>query len=104
MLFPIARFKIEDRSMEPEFKSGDYVLVNKLAYLLKKPSKGDVVVFKHPKEKDRFLIKRISLVTNSDKYYVIGDNKDYSQDSRHFGPIKKDLMFGKIWIHFKKQD
>ena len=101
-MFPITRFKIEDRSMEPNFKSGDYVLVNKLAYAFGNPSKGDIIVFKHPKEKDRILIKRVSLVSNSDEYYVTGDNKDFSQDSRHFGEIKKDLIIGKVWIHIKK--
>lgn len=101
MFFPIMRFKIEDRSMEPTFKLGDYVLVNKLAYMFGKPSKGNVIVFNHPKEKNRFLIKRISLVTKSDELYVVGDNKDFSQDSRHFGPIKKDLIIGKVWVHAK---
>ena len=101
-MLPVARFKIEDRSMEPAFKSGDYVLVNKLAYIFRTPSKDDVVVLRHPKEKNRFLIKRISLVTNSDEYYVVGDKKGFSQDSRHFGPITKDMIIGKVWIHFKQ--
>ena len=100
-MFPVMRFKIEDRSMEPAFKPRDYVIANKLAYILGNPSKGDVVVIKHPKEKNKFLIKRISLVTNSDEYYVIGDNKNFSQDSRHFGSIKKNLIIGKVWFHFK---
>lgn len=95
------RFKIQDRSMEPTFKSGDYILVNKLAYFFGNPKKGDVIILKHPKEKDRFLIKRISLATNSGEYYIIGDNKNFSQDSRHFGHIKKDLIIGKVWIHLR---
>jgi len=98
-MFPITRFKIEDRSMEPTLKSGDYVFVNKLAYVFGDPSKGDVVVLIHPEEKNKFLIKRISLVTSSDEYFVVGDNKGFSQDSRHFGPIKKELIVGKVWIH-----
>lgn len=102
MFFPIKRFKIEDRSMEPTFKSGDYVLINKLAYTFGNPRKGDVIVLKHPKEKNKFLIKHISLVTNSNEYYVVGDNKEFSQDSRHFGPIKKDLIIGKVWVHTKR--
>jgi len=102
-MLPIARFKIEDRSMEPALKSGDYVFVNKLAYVFGNPSKGDVVVLRHPEEKGKFLIKRVSLVTNSDKYYVAGDNKSFSQDSRHFGSIKKDLIIGKVWISIKRQ-
>lgn len=97
-MFPIARFKVEDKSMEPNFKSGDYVIVNKLAYVLGNPAKGDVVILKHPREKNKFLIKRISLVTNSDEYYVVGDNKNFSQDSRHFGSVRKDLIIGKVLI------
>lgn len=100
MIFPIMRFKVEDRSMEPAFKSGDFVLVNKLAYNFTSPRKGDVIILKHPKEKDKFLIKRISLITNSDEYFIVGDNKNFSQDSRHFGPIKKDLIIGKVLFHF----
>lgn len=101
-MLPITRFKIEDRSMEPAFRSGDYVIINKLAYIFGKPFKGDVVVLKHPKEKERFIIKRISVVTNSDEYYVIGDNRDFSQDSRHFGPIKKDLIIGKVLVRVNR--
>lgn len=100
MIFPIMRFKVEDRSMEPVFKSGDFILVNKLAYSFTSPRKGDVIILKHPKEKDRFLIKRISLITNSDEYFVVGDNKNFSQDSRHFGSIKKYSIVGKVLFHF----
>lgn len=100
-MFPIARFRIEDKSMEPFLKSGDYVLVNKLSYVFGNPSKGDVIVFKHPKEKNKFLVKRISVITNSDEYYVVGDNRIYSQDNRHFGPIKKDSIVGRVWIKIK---
>lgn len=100
-MLPLMRFKIADRSMEPTFKSGDYVIVNKLAYVFRNPSKDDVVVLKHPKEKEKFIIKRISLVTNSDEYYVIGDNRSFSQDSRHFGSVKKDSIVGKVWVHAK---
>lgn len=102
-MLPIMRFKVEDRSMEPTFKEGDYVLVNKLSYLFKNPSKDDVVVLTHPKEKNRILIKRITLVTTSGEYYVVGDKRIYSQDSRHFGPVKKDSIIGKVWIHLKSK-
>lgn len=102
MFLPILRFKVEDKSMEPTFKSGDYVLVNKLAYIFGNPSKGDVIVLQHPKEKNRFLIKRISLVTKSDEFYVVGDNRSFSQDSRHFGPIGKNSIIGKVAFRVEK--
>lgn len=87
--------------MEPTLKSGDYIIVNKLAYIFKKPSKGDIVVLKHPKDKNKFLIKRIS-DTGYSKYFVVGDNKNYSTDSRHFGAINKNLIVGKLFIHIKQ--
>lgn len=98
----LMRFKIQDKSMEPTFKSGDYVIVNKLAYKFGKPSRGDVVVIKHPVEKDKFLLKRVSVITNSNKFYVVGDNRDFSQDSRHFGAVDKELIVGKVLFHAKK--
>lgn len=101
-MLPIERFKIEDKSMEPTLRHGDYVLVNKLAYVFGKPAKGDMIVLKHPKEKNKLLIKRISAVRNSDEYFVVGDNKNYSKDSRHFGSIDKDLIIGKVFVHVKR--
>ncbi len=86
--------------MEPTLKPGDYVIVNKLAYIFSKPSEGDIVVFRHPK-KDEFLVKRISEV-HGNKYYVVGDNKNYSTDSRHFGAITKHLIIGKLFLHVKR--
>ncbi len=87
--------------MEPTLKSGDYLIVNKLAYMFSKPSEGDIVVFRHPK-KDKFLVKRINKVHDS-KYYVVGDNKTYSTDSRHFGAINKHLIIGKLLMHVKRK-
>jgi signal peptidase I len=33
-----------------------------------------------------------------DEYYVLGDNRDQSLDSRSFGPIKRDHIIGKVWF------
>ncbi len=33
-----------------------------------------------------------------DEYYVLGDNREHSMDSRIFGPVKKDLIVGKVWV------
>ena len=91
---------VQDISMEPALKPGDFVLVNKWAYLFREPAKGDVIVLKHPRDKDKFLLKRVEEIRDSE-YFVAGDNRDFSQDSRHFGPIKKDLIIGKVWLHTK---
>ncbi len=93
-MLPVMRFKVKDRSMAPRIREGQYVIVNRLAYLLKKPRRGDIVVIRHPRD-NRFLIKRIAEVERGG-YVVLGDNEKYSVDSREFGPISKDLMVGKV--------
>ena len=101
MFFPLVRFRVEDVSMEPNLKAGDYVIINKLSYLFRKPSKGDIVVLKHPSNNENFLIKRIAEVKDSE-YFVLGDNREFSTDSRHFGAIRKNLIVGKVWFNAKQ--
>jgi len=33
-----------------------------------------------------------------DEYYVLGDNRGESLDSRSFGPVFKDLVIGRVWL------
>jgi signal peptidase I len=33
-----------------------------------------------------------------DEYYVLGDNRDESLDSRSFGPVFRDLIIGRVWL------
>lgn len=55
-----ARIRIESISMQPTLYAGDYVIVNKIAYKLGEPSRGDVVVFHYPPDPGREpYIKRV---------------------------------------------
>ena len=33
-------------------------------------------------------------------YFVMGDNRGSSQDSRAFGPIREDLILGRAWLRY----
>jgi signal peptidase I len=45
-----ARIRIESISMQPTLYAGNFVIVNKIAYMLNTPGRGDVIVFKNPKD------------------------------------------------------
>lgn len=55
----VQNYRIENHSMEPNFFDGQFVLVNKLAYRLGEPERGDVVVFHNPRNTNEDYIKRI---------------------------------------------
>jgi len=69
--FVVQAFKIPSGSMEPTLLIGDHILVNKFIYgikipftdhyilQIKKPKRGDVVVFKWPRNEEKDFIKRV---------------------------------------------
>lgn len=43
-----ARVRVEGFSMRPTLQNGEYVLVNRMAYKLGQPQRGDIIVFRYP--------------------------------------------------------
>lgn len=69
-----ARIRIESISMQPTLYAGDYVIVNKVAYKLGEPGRGDVVVFHYPPDPGREpYIKRV--VGLPGDHVVVRDNQ-----------------------------
>jgi signal peptidase I len=52
------RFRIEGSSMEPNLHDGEYVIIDRVSYVLHSPERGDVIVFTPPVG-DKDYIKRI---------------------------------------------
>ena len=42
--------------------------------------------------------QNITITLDKNQYYVLGDNRPASSDSRSFGPIKKEKVIGKVLV------
>lgn len=48
---------------------------------------------------DQEVTATIHTVTlKSNEYYVLGDNRTASLDSRYFGPVQRNLIVGRVWV------
>lgn len=95
-MLPIARFKIYGHSMGPIIKNGQTIFVSSIPYLFSNPKIGDIVAFK---KDEKVFIKRIARIENQ-KYFMTGDNKNDSLDSRDFGWIEKKDVIGRLIFNF----
>ena len=91
--------RITGRSLEPDFRDGDYVLVSKIPLLIRPVRRGDVVAFRKPPY--GLLIKRVECLTPEGELFVLGTHTA-SVDSLQFGPIRRQDLLGKVIGHVKK--
>lgn len=65
----------------------------------REPQENDIVVFRSPENRNMLLVKRVVRTVKRDRenrYYVMGDNRSNSVDSRSFGEIPESLIVGRI--------
>lgn len=140
-LFVLEPFYIPSGSMEPTLKENDRIIVSKLNYRFQEPRRGDIVVFKFPKDTKRNFVKRLIAVggetvaiKNSrlyingepvpenylppglrfkdfgpvevppDYYFMLGDNRNNSDDSRAWGFLSENLIVGKAVVIYWPPD
>ena len=94
----IPYFMVKGQSMEPLCKEGDFVLLDKLSYIMLKPKVGDMIVLRHPQEEGRLILKYITkekMEGGRMFYWVEGLNKQGSSDSRNFGWVPREFILGR---------
>jgi signal peptidase I len=150
--FLIQPFIVEGNSMLPNFVDQEYLLAEKISYIISQPKRGDVVIFKPPVNPSQNYIKRIvglpgetveiasntvtiinsvhpdgialgeeyiasgtitrplnnedteKVTLGDNQYFVLGDNREHSSDSREWGILPKANIIGRAWLTIKPLD
>jgi signal peptidase I len=129
--------------MEPNFYDHEYLIINEISYRFNEPERGDVIVFRYPRNPQEYFIKRViglpgekiqikdgdihiynidnpqgvtleepylssgtktygltkeAVSLGEDEFYVLGDNRNSSKDSRSFGPVNRSFVTGKVLL------
>jgi signal peptidase I len=125
--------KVEGTSMMPTLEDQERVFINKFVYRLEPIQRGDVIVFRYPRDTSKSYIKRViaapgdhvriedGIVFVNDRriaeeyvpsmyedvrsyaeavvpphsYFVLGDHRNLSNDSRDFGSVDVSYIYGK---------
>ena len=134
--FQIAR--VEGQSMAPTLEDQDRLIVNKLAYRIGDPRRGDIVMLYYPLNPEKSFVKRV-IAEEGDQvrivdgrvyvndiplhddyvpqefrshdewgpqvipegyYFVMGDHRNNSSDSRHWGMVPKKYIIGKVQLRW----
>lgn len=101
----VSMYSIPSSSMEPTLRVGDHIIVTPY-FAGKRPQRGDVIVFRSPSpiERDELLVKRVvgipgdlieARIVPPDRYFVLGDNRANSFDSRQWGVLPRSLIVGR---------
>ncbi|MDP2676286.1 MAG: signal peptidase I [bacterium] len=131
-------FIVRGESMQPTFENSDYLIIDEFTYrFLREAERGEVIIFRYPRDPKTFFIKRIigvpgdtvrirdgkvSVTNGSDvfpdpltdfvdanqqdgtwmleenEYFVLGDNRDFSSDSRVWGTLPENLIIGRALL------
>jgi signal peptidase I len=107
--FALTYYRVDGLSMYPTLKNGELLAVNLLAFERQPPKDGQIVIVRYAGDSQITFVKRIvagpgetvefhgaPLQLGPSQYFVEGDNRTHSTDSRTFGPIDRDQVIGAV--------
>jgi nickel-type superoxide dismutase maturation protease len=89
------RFRVSGDSMLPLLHPREVILIDRSAYRRSSPKIGDIVVAIYPGRSNFKIVKRIVAVEEK-RYILQGDNLQASTDSRTFGSVNQQQIWGKV--------
>jgi nickel-type superoxide dismutase maturation protease len=90
--------------MAPSLRPGDRVIVvGGLGPWRPRLQAGDLVALSDPRQPARLMVKRVAAVAG-DRVDVRGDNAAASTDSRHFGPVDRAAVVGRVVYRYHPED
>jgi signal peptidase I len=142
IIFLYQPVKVEGTSMMPSLDDQERIFVNKFVYRLESIQRGDIVVFRYPRDPSKSFIKRViglagdririeagqvfvngepleedyvprayadersypEMVVPDNSYFVLGDHRTMSNDSRDFGPVAAAYIYGKAVFGYWPMD
>jgi nickel-type superoxide dismutase maturation protease len=93
------RVRVSGDSMLPGFQAGDRLLLGPPVWI--RP--GQVVAVPDPRDPSRLMVKRVHAMSRS-LVDVRGDNDAASTDSRHFGPVPRSSLAGRVLYRYAPTD
>ncbi|MDY6268178.1 MAG: signal peptidase I [Selenomonadaceae bacterium] len=94
--FIVELYIVDGPSMRPTLQSQERLVVNKFIYHLRTPEKGEILVFKYPRNQDRDFIKRV-IATEGDTI-EIKDGRVYVNDQM----LNEDYILEKTRSEYPK--
>lgn len=91
--------RVEGSSMEPALRPGDAVFF--CPSRAEMPRVGEIVMAKDPRN-GVAIVKRVSRVVG-DEIYLLGDNPEFSTDSRVFGTIRRRAWMGSARVRVSSE-
>ncbi len=91
-------FRMPSSSMHPTIEVGDRFMIDKLSPHFGGYHRGDVIVHVYPCDAQRDYIKRIIGLPVDTEVFVLGDNRNNSNDSRVWGGVPMSAIKGRVTL------